>query len=135
MTEVTLAELDALGRQLWQTVPAGGVIWLSGDLGSGKTALVQSIARAAAADRARSPTFALVHRYSSPEGSLVHVDCYRLKAPADAEDLDLAALARASRLTMIEWPERAGRFAPPADRHVRLSHAAAADRRRVEVLP
>ena len=132
--EIDLAGLSEEGARLWRQLPPGSVVWLSGDLGSGKTTLAQAVTAAAGAERARSPTFALVHEYSSREGPVVHVDCYRLRQPEEARDLDLAALARRSRLTLIEWPERAGRFAPPADRHVRLSHASQPELRTLEIL-
>jgi tRNA threonylcarbamoyladenosine biosynthesis protein TsaE len=63
---------------------------------------------------------------------LVHVDCYRLKRAEEALDLDLPALAAQARLTVIEWPERAGPFAPAPDLHLRLEHTARPDRRAVE---
>ena len=121
--EVDLAGLKEAGARLWDELPPGAVVWLSGELGSGKTALVQAIAQAAHAEPARSPTFALVHEYASPEGVIAHVDCYRLRRPDEALDLDLPSLARRSRVTLIEWPERAGISAPIPDRHLRLSHA------------
>jgi tRNA threonylcarbamoyladenosine biosynthesis protein TsaE len=133
VAELTLEELNRRGADLWRELPAGSVIWLEGDLGSGKTTLAQAIVAAAGAGRARSPTFALVHEYQSAEGTLVHADCYRLRRPEDARDLDLAALARSSRLTLIEWPERAGNFAPPPDRRVHLAHATDPERRILEV--
>jgi tRNA threonylcarbamoyladenosine biosynthesis protein TsaE len=132
--EVSREQVAAEGARLWRAVPRGGVVWLSGELGSGKTTLVQAVAAAAGAAPARSPTFALVHEYPSPEGTLVHVDCYRLRHPDEALDLDLVALARASRLTLIEWPERAGVHAPAPDVHLRFSHAGLPDRRLVETL-
>jgi tRNA threonylcarbamoyladenosine biosynthesis protein TsaE len=130
--EVSLEELDALARQCWRELPCGGVVWLSGELGAGKTAFVQAVARAARAESARSPSFALVHEYASPEGMLVHVDCYRLRHPDEAMDLDLDALARRSRLLLIEWPERAGSWAPSPSLHLKLGHAADPARRTVE---
>ncbi len=130
--EYTLPQLEEAARGWWQTLPPGSVVWLSGDLGAGKTTLVQALARAAGAESARSPSFALVHQYAAPEGMLVHVDCYRLKRPEEAMDLDLAALASQARLMMIEWPERAGPFAPAPDLHLRLAHTAGPDRRSVE---
>jgi tRNA threonylcarbamoyladenosine biosynthesis protein TsaE len=121
------------GESLWRELGPGSVIWLSGDLGSGKTTLVQAIAAAAGAGRARSPTFALVHEYSSDEGPIVHVDCYRLRAGDEARDLDLAALSARARLTVIEWPERAGVYAPKPDRHIRLAHATDPGRRLMRI--
>jgi tRNA threonylcarbamoyladenosine biosynthesis protein TsaE len=132
--ELDLEALQREGARIWRESAPGNVVWLSGDLGAGKTTLVQAIAAAAGANRARSPTFALIHEYQSPSGRLAHVDCYRLRRPEEAIDLDLPALARDSRLTLIEWPERAGSFAPPPDRRLRLSHASQPDRRILEVL-
>jgi tRNA threonylcarbamoyladenosine biosynthesis protein TsaE len=130
--EYTLPELEEQARRWWRELGPGSVVWLSGDLGAGKTTLVQALARAAGAEPARSPSFALVHQYAAPEGMLVHVDCYRLKRPEEALDLDLAALAAQARLMVIEWPERAGPFAPAADLHLCLAHTVAPDRRVVE---
>jgi tRNA threonylcarbamoyl adenosine modification protein YjeE len=130
-----LPELEEAAKQWWRKLPPGSVVWLSGDLGSGKTALVQALARAAGAEPARSPSFALVHEYRSPEGTLVHVDCYRLHRPEEALDLDLLSLAARARLLVIEWPERAGRYAPAPDLHLRLAHVARLDRRAVEAVP
>ena len=127
--------LEALEREagaLWRSLPPGAVVWLSGDLGAGKTTLVQAVARAAGAAPARSPTFALVHEYPSPEGTIAHVDCYRLRNPEEALDLDLVALAGRCRLTLIEWPERAGRYAPAPNVHLKLWHVEAPERRLLE---
>lgn len=132
MPERSLRELEATAAGFWRALKPGGVVWLSGDLGAGKTTLVQAIARAAGAEPARSPSFALVHEYASPEGPLVHVDCYRLRRPQEALDLDLPALAARARLMLIEWPERAGPHAPKPDLHLRLAHVAQPDRRLLE---
>lgn len=127
-----LAALAAEAARLWRTLPAGSVVWLTGDIGTGKTTLVQALARAAGAAPARSPTYGLVHFYASPEGPIVHVDCYRLRHPDEARDLDLDRLRRAARLLLIEWPERAGRHAPPPDLHLRLRHAPSPELRLLE---
>lgn len=132
--ELDLAALNEAGARLWRELPPGSVVWLSGELGSGKTTLVQAVTAAAGAERARSPTFALMHEYRSPEGPLLHVDCYRLRRPEEARDFDLSRAAAAARLTLIEWPERAGEFIPPPDRHLHLAHAADESRRIVELM-
>lgn len=129
---VTLAELEAEAADAWRTVPRHGVVWLSGELGTGKTTFVRALTRAAHAQPARSPTYALIHEYASPDGPIVHVDCYRLRTPGDALLLDLAALRRTARLLVIEWPERAGAHAPPPDLHVRLAHVPDPERRSLE---
>jgi len=121
--EVDLHALAAEAQALWRRLPPGSVIWLSGDLGTGKTAFVQALARAAGAQAARSPTFALVHRYASPAGAIAHVDCYRLRSPDEALDLDFPGLFHSSRIVAVEWPERAGPYAPAPDVHLRFTYA------------
>ena len=131
---MTLTELEAEAEALWRELPPGGVVWLSGDLGAGKTAFVQALARAARAEPARSPTYALVHEYRSPAGPLLHVDCYRLRTPDEAADLDFDTLVRRARLLAVEWPERAGAWAPPPDAYLAFAHTDRPDRRTVQRL-
>ncbi len=90
--ELTLDELDRVAADLWVGLPPGSVVWLTGELGSGKTTFVKALARVADAGDARTPTFALVHEYSSPAGLVAHVDCYRLRHPDEALDLDVAGV-------------------------------------------
>lgn len=121
---------EALGREL----AAPAVIGLSGELGSGKTTLVQAICRGLGARvLATSPTYALVHHYDTPDGRAVyHVDCYRLRSPAEARDLGFDDIVREGAIVLIEWPERAGAWAPPLDRHFRLSYSDEPDSRELE---
>lgn len=119
---VTLAEVRAEALELWREVPSGSVIWLTGDLGTGKTTFAQALAEAANASHARSPTFSLVHEYEGADGSIFHADCYRLKAPEEALDLDFPEMQKRARLLMVEWPERAGKLAPPADVWLVFTH-------------
>jgi tRNA threonylcarbamoyladenosine biosynthesis protein TsaE len=129
---LSLDDLQRLADALWHELPPGAVVWLSGDLGTGKTTFVQALARSAGAAPARSPTFALVHEYDGPGGVLAHVDCYRLREPDEALDLDFPGLQRTARLLLVEWPERAGSLAPPPDAHLRFAHVPNSARRAVE---
>jgi tRNA threonylcarbamoyladenosine biosynthesis protein TsaE len=131
---VTLDGLQQLADRVWQELPVGGVVWLSGDLGTGKTTFVQALARSAGAEPARSPTFALVHEYAGPSGVIAHVDCYRLRDPQEALDLDFPGLQRSARLLLIEWPDRAGTLAPPPDAHLQFAHVEHPEERAVERL-
>jgi tRNA threonylcarbamoyladenosine biosynthesis protein TsaE len=129
-----LSGLRALAANLWNELPPGSVVWLTGDLGTGKTTFVQAVAHAAGAEAARSPTFALVHEYESPHGLVAHADCYRLREPEEALDLDLPGLTHSARLLFIEWPEKAGGHAPRPDAHLAFAHADDPDLRVVERL-
>ncbi len=95
---------------------------------------MKALVRAASGPEARSPTFTLIHEYDSPSGVIVHVDCYRLRDPGEALDLDFPGLLRAARLLLIEWPERAGCYAPPPNAHLHFEHGEAPDVRRLERL-
>ncbi len=132
--EVSLVDLLRYAGCVWHELPSGAVVWLSGDLGAGKTAFVTAVTAVAGAEAARSPTYALIHEYQAPEGLVAHVDCYRLRSPDEALDLNLLELAGGARLTLIEWPERAGRFAPKPNLHLRFSHTDDTDRRLLERL-
>jgi len=128
---VSLEDLDAYAVALWRQLSPGAVVWLTGDLGAGKTAFVQALARAAGAEPARSPTFALVHEYPAEEGLLVHVDCYRLRSPEEAIDIDFPQLVRQARVILIEWPERAGSLVPVPDVHIAFAHTDVAGQRKI----
>ena len=120
---VDLAAFEAAGERLGRELALHGVVWLEGPLGAGKTTLVRAIARGrGVAEPATSPTYGLVHHYEGPAGSVYHVDCYRLRHPDEASDLDWDTLLTGD-LLLIEWPERAGAWAPPPSLRVRIGHA------------
>ena len=132
---VTLAELEAEGEAVGRTLPAGAVVTLEGQLGAGKTTFVQAIARGLGVGAgATSPTYALVHRYRGARGPVFHLDCYRLRSPEEAADLDWEGLLGDGDAVLIEWPERAGPWVPAATRRFRLHHLADLERRGLEAL-
>lgn len=132
-------ELSRFGETLGQSLAlpaAAQVIGLSGDLGTGKTTLVQAICRGLGARApATSPTYALVHHYEAGGRPVYHVDCYRLRFPAEAQDLGFDDMMRAGAIILIEWPERAGIWAPTLDRHFRLSYGTEPDTRELTEIP
>jgi tRNA threonylcarbamoyladenosine biosynthesis protein TsaE len=104
-----------VGMRLGGMLQTGDVIGLVGDLGSGKTTLVQGVASGwGSLDQVSSPTFVLVNVYRHPKGSrLFHLDAYRLSGAAEAEDLDVIGMLDAGPL-VVEWAERI-RAALPSD--------------------
>lgn len=94
----------SLAAELAGRLPRGSLILLDGPLGAGKTTFVAGLVAALGGPaRTSSPTYTLVHEYPTPDGTVVHVDAYRLP---DAHDLDAIGLedylARA-RLVAVEW--------------------------------
>lgn len=104
------------GMRLGVLLQAGDLICLAGELGSGKTTLVQGLASGwGSLDAATSPTFVLVNVYRRPDRSrLYHLDAYRIGSPAEAAELDLDALLDTGPL-VIEWADRIA-LALPAER-------------------
>ncbi|MEP6571178.1 MAG: tRNA (adenosine(37)-N6)-threonylcarbamoyltransferase complex ATPase subunit type 1 TsaE [Gemmatimonadota bacterium] len=130
---LTEAELVAAGESLARALPPGAVILLEGDLGAGKTTFVRAIAHGLGVSaEATSPTYALVHRYTGRRGPVFHLDCYRLRNVEEAADLDWGALESEGDALLVEWPDRAGPWVPPATHRFRLHHVADPDRRGLE---
>jgi tRNA threonylcarbamoyladenosine biosynthesis protein TsaE len=130
---VSEPELIEAGEALGAALAPGEVVWLQGEMGAGKTTMAQAIARGlGVVTGATSPTYNLVHRYQGRRGAVYHVDCCRLRAPSDAADLDWETLVRGDAL-LVEWPERAGPWAAPPTRRVRLAHAPDPARRALTV--
>ncbi len=96
-----------VGMRLGALLKEGDVLCLDGDLGSGKTTLVQGMAAGwGSIDPVSSPTFVLVNVYRRSDGqSFAHLDAYRLSGPVEAEDLDLDALIAGGPL-VVEWAPR-----------------------------
>ncbi len=135
MRTVSQAELEAEGETLGRSLPPGTLLTFEGDLGAGKTTFIKAIARGLGVrGGASSPTYALVHRYQGRRGPVFHLDCFRLRAPEEAADLDWEGLLHDGDAILVEWPERAGPWLPRPVRRFRLHHLADPDRRGLEML-
>lgn len=112
-----------IGARLGDVLQTGDVICLQGDLGAGKTTLVQGIARGwGSRDPVSSPTFILVNVYRRADQSqMFHMDAYRLDSTSEAEELDLDAMLARGPL-LIEWPERIDGLVPDERLWVKLEH-------------
>ncbi|MFO7277548.1 MAG: tRNA (adenosine(37)-N6)-threonylcarbamoyltransferase complex ATPase subunit type 1 TsaE [Pseudomonadota bacterium] len=119
-------ETELIGARLARARPpidAGpAIVYLSGDLGAGKTTLARGFLRACGVSGpVRSPTFALLETYEVPLGTVVHIDLYRLRDPDELEPLGLRDLAQPGHVWLVEWPECAQGRLPPPDLAIRLS--------------
>lgn len=119
MTVRTLASADdteALGAELarWLAGRAGAVVYLSGQLGSGKTTLARGLLRQlGVSGPIRSPTYTLMEPYEAQGRPLIHLDLYRLRSPLESEQLGLSDYPPDRCWWLVEWPERGGAFLPP----------------------
>jgi tRNA threonylcarbamoyladenosine biosynthesis protein TsaE len=120
---VTEAELVAWGERFGAAVVAPLVVTVSGELGAGKTTLIQAICRGYGVDEpVTSPTFALVHEYHASRSLVYHLDLYRLSGEAELTNIGWDEIVDAEALVMVEWPERAGGRIPRDHVPISLQH-------------
>ena len=127
-------ETAAVGRRLADSLAAGSILLLVGDLGAGKTALVRGLAEGLGVppDEVSSPTFTLMQEYRGGRIPLIHVDLYRLNDAREIDDLGLEEIGLNGVLA-IEWAEKLPR--PIADAiEVRIDHGDG-DERRLTITP
>ena len=130
-------ETRAFGEQLARQLSPGDLVTLQGELGAGKTTLVQGIARGLGIEEtATSPTFVLILEHDG-KIPLLHLDAYRLEnrsgepmgydALRDAGVLDL--LDRQDAVKIVEWPERIEAVLPIPRFQIRISEGETEDER------
>lgn len=95
-----------LGRAIGESLRPGDMVFLTGELGAGKTCMVHGMAAGVgSAAPARSPTFVLVNEYLG-RLKLSHADLYRIENPVEVRELALDESLHGGAL-VVEWPERA----------------------------
>ncbi|MDO5638722.1 MAG: tRNA (adenosine(37)-N6)-threonylcarbamoyltransferase complex ATPase subunit type 1 TsaE [Neisseria sp.] len=118
------AATAALGASWAASLGAPLVVYLSGDLGAGKTTFTRGLLRGLGHSGAvKSPTYAIVESYPLAALTLHHFDLYRFGSPEEWEDAGLDELFDDNSVCLIEWPQQAAGFVPPADLTVALGHA------------
>jgi tRNA threonylcarbamoyladenosine biosynthesis protein TsaE len=101
-------ETLALGRRLARELRPPQLVFLSGELGAGKTTLAKGIISglgAAREEEVTSPTFTLVHEFRGPV-RVFHIDLYRIEGHADLQSLGLDDLFASPAIVLVEWPEK-----------------------------
>jgi tRNA threonylcarbamoyladenosine biosynthesis protein TsaE len=128
------AATRAIGAALAGLLGPGDVVGLAGDLGAGKTRLVQGAADALGAEGpVLSPTFMLVREYDG-DPPVHHVDAYRLSGPLELEDLGLEDVLSPEAVVFVEWADRVAAALPESWLELVL-HIRDDDQRQIEVRP
>src|ERR1700761_7506897 len=98
------------------------VIYLTGDLGAGKTTLARGFLRAlGVSGTVRSPSYGLMELYAIEAGTVLHLDLYRIHDASELETLGLREWAVPGVVWLVEWPELGGGLLPPGDLSIELT--------------
>ncbi|MGC2414249.1 MAG: tRNA (adenosine(37)-N6)-threonylcarbamoyltransferase complex ATPase subunit type 1 TsaE [Stellaceae bacterium] len=129
------AATAALAARIAVLARPGDVIALKGELGAGKTSFARAFIRArGGVEAVPSPSFTLVQVYELGEGTIWHIDAYRLRDPDEAWELDIED-AFHEGISLIEWPERLGPLIPARRLEITLSAGPTQEARRAAIDP
>jgi tRNA threonylcarbamoyladenosine biosynthesis protein TsaE len=132
---ISAAETEELGAKLGETLRAGDVVFVEGDLGTGKTTFVRGACRALGVTAiVTSPTFTIGQRYPAPV-PVSHLDLFRVPELAQEDPDLLADYLGADTIAFVEWPRDGDLDIAGIDRiaaRVRIEHRGG-DHRSVEV--
>jgi len=120
---------ERLGEKLACFLEAGFVVAFYGELGSGKTTMIRSIAGklGVPAKDVLSPTFTIIHEYSG-KIPVYHIDLYRIKKTDELNQIGLLEILYADGICLVEWPEIAENILP--ERTIKINLERTGERRR-----
>ena len=129
-------ETTRWGREFAKRLKAPVLVFLTGDLGTGKTTLTKGIVSglgAATEEEVTSPTFTLVHVFGGKPTKVFHADLYRIESFRDFETLGMEDMFATPAVAILEWSERFPLESPWPQIRLRLEHLGG-DSRRISVV-
>ena len=141
LTLSSLEDTKKLGQELAKEIlkrkgEAAFVVFLDGDLGTGKTTLVKEIIFALGVkEKVKSPTFTIIEPYELNNENIYHVDLYRIIDPSELEIIGLGEyLNESNAIIFIEWPEKSYGYLKKFDLKISLKHLSENERKcRIEL--
>ena len=141
LTLSSLEDTKKLGQELAKEIlkrkgEAAFVVFLDGDLGTGKTTLVKEIIFALGVkEKVKSPTFTIIEPYELNNENIYHIDLYRIIDPTELEIIGLREyLNESNAIIFIEWPEKSYGYLKKFDLKISLKHSSENERKcRIEL--
>lgn len=128
----SLQEVDEIAQKLFSLAGDRKIWTFTGDLGAGKTTLIQSLAKYLdSQDTVSSPTYTLVNEYLYPKGKIYHIDAYRLEDEEEAYHIGIEEIIHSYEYVWIEWPQKIEAFLP--DSYVDIYIDIEGDYRSIEI--
>jgi tRNA threonylcarbamoyladenosine biosynthesis protein TsaE len=104
----TLTGIDQMARVFWECYPDKKIYAFQGNMGAGKTSFIRALCAAKnVKETVGSPTFSIINEYSSPTGTIYHLDLYRLKDEEEAIRAGVEDCLYSGETCLVEWPDRA----------------------------
>ena len=123
MEYISSCEQDTynLGKKFGEQARPGHIICLDGDLGAGKTVFTRGFAAGLGAeDMVCSPTFTIVHEYTTGRLPLYHFDVYRIEEPEEMYEIGYEEYFFGEGVCLIEWATLIGELIPPQALHINI---------------
>ena len=143
LTLRSLEDTKNLGQEIAKEIlkrkdKSAFVVFLDGDLGTGKTTLVKEIIFALGIkEKVKSPTFTIIEPYELNDKNIYHIDLYRINDPSELEIIGLREyLNESEAIIFIEWPEKSFGFLKKFDLKISLKHSSEEERNcKIELNP
>ena len=143
LTLRSLEDTKNLGQEIAKEIlkrkdKSAFVVFLDGDLGTGKTTLVKEIIfTLGIKEKVKSPTFTIIEPYELNDKNIYHIDLYRINDPSELEIIGLREyLNESEAIIFIEWPEKSFGFLKKFDLKISLKHSSEKERKcKIELNP
>lgn len=117
-----IGDIGKAAVTIWETIKDSKVIAFTGQMGAGKTTLIQAICQyLGVSGTVSSPTFSIINEYEFPKGTIYHIDLYRCKNEEEAIRAGVEDCLYSGNTCFVEWPSIAEKIFPPGTAWVTIS--------------